>query len=117
MQHWRTGYLATDQSDTAMEDWFPGDCLHLQCNETVSPVLSEDIPHDGRRREPLAAALPKSYLYLTVALLMDRCFVKYVLISLDEETEFDSNYKVSDKHDCGCAVTPGPLLCPQRGTS
>jgi hypothetical protein len=24
MQQWRTGYLATEQSDATMEDWLPG---------------------------------------------------------------------------------------------
>jgi hypothetical protein len=41
------------------------------------------MPHDGRRREPLATAPPQSSLSVTVELsLMGRCFVECVLINL-----------------------------------
>jgi hypothetical protein len=61
--------------------------LHLQVMRLwMFSARIEDIPHDERRREPLATVSPQLCFSVTVELLlMDRCFVECVLVSLPIE--------------------------------
>jgi hypothetical protein len=81
--------------------------LHLRDNETLEsfPTRSEDMPRDGRRREPLATApsqlclsLPWSYCCCAVASSM------YVLIGLHIEGQNVGSKELPSEMGCRVAL-------------
>jgi hypothetical protein len=77
----------------------------------IFPVRSEEVPHDGRRREYLAPVPPHSILSVAVELLLiGRCFVQSVLIGLTIEEHYVGS-KTAAFWDVFAAVT---MMLPPR---
>jgi hypothetical protein len=65
----------------------------------------EDMPHDGRRREPLVTAPPQSCQSVTVELLLTgRRFIEHILINLPTE-EYNVGSKNAVFWDIFTAIT------------